>query len=220
MLTNDNINQLIGIKESYQASDRLMALLFDRGRREALFKKFLALEKDVSYDWFHEYFQDEHADRKVHKQDFTPKSIADVLIKAIGNSGVTLDIAAGTGGMTIRKWWNDCLKETPFSYLPANYMYQCEELSDRALPFLLFNLLIRGMNATVVHGDVLSRKIKQIYFIQNEKNNHLGFSSLNMLPHNKTVCREFDVHAWLEPELNYIESVEFPKHLRLGGVEG
>lgn len=45
-------------------------------------------------------------------------------------------------------------------------------------------------------------------------------NSLNTPPHNKTVCREFDVHAWLEPELNYIESVEFPKHLRLGGVEG
>ncbi|MBC2004419.1 SAM-dependent DNA methyltransferase [Listeria booriae] len=213
MLTTENINHLLGIKESYQASDKLMSILFDKAKREKLFLEFLKLETDVSYDWFHIYFQDEHADRRKHMQDFTPNELSDVVSKLTGESHNTLDIAAGTGGMTIRKWWEDCLREGPFVYFPSNHLYQCEELSDRAIPFLLFNLLIRGMNATVVHGDVLSREVKQVYFIQNEHNDHLLFSSLNVFPHNETICNEFNVHKWLEVEMNHIESSEMPDHL-------
>ncbi|MBC2242240.1 SAM-dependent DNA methyltransferase [Listeria booriae] len=212
MLTTENINHLLGIKESYQASDKLMSILFDKEMREKLFLEFLKLESDVSYDWFHTYFQDEHADRRKHMQDFTPNALSDVVSKLTGESQNTLDIAAGTGGMTIRKWWEDCLREGPFVYSPSNHLYQCEELSDRAIPFLLFNLLIRGMNATVVHGDVLSREVKQVYFIQNEHNDHLLFSSLNVFPHSKKVGNEFNVHTWLEAELNHIESSEMPNH--------
>ncbi|TDR51695.1 N-6 DNA methylase, partial [Paenilisteria rocourtiae] len=179
---------------------------------------FLELEKDVSYDWFHIYFQDEHADRKKHMQDFTPNELSDVVSKLTGESQNTLDIAAGTGGMTIRKWWGDCLREGPFVYLPSQHLYQCEELSDRAVPFLLFNLLIRGMNATIVHGDVLSREVKQVYFIQNEHDDHLLFSNLNVMPHSKKVEREFNVQKWLDGELVHIESVDMPNHLQeIGG---
>ncbi|EAF9444053.1 hypothetical protein A6C02_13585 [Listeria monocytogenes] len=42
-LTTETINKLIGIKESYQASDALMKILFDREKREEIFK-------DTSYD--------------------------------------------------------------------------------------------------------------------------------------------------------------------------
>ncbi|MBC2369926.1 SAM-dependent DNA methyltransferase [Listeria booriae] len=214
MLTTENINWLLGIKESYQASDKLMSILFDKAKREKLFLEFLKLETDVSYDWFHIYFQDEHADRRKHMQDFTPNELSDVVSKLTGESHNTLDIAAGTGGMTIRKWWEDCLREGPFVYLPSKHLYQCEELSDRAIPFLLFNLLIRGMNATVVHGDVLSREAKQVYFIQNEHDDHLLFSSLNVFPHSKTVGDELNVHTFLDDELNHIESLEMPDHLK------
>ncbi|HCB4343538.1 TPA: SAM-dependent DNA methyltransferase, partial [Listeria monocytogenes] len=37
-LTTETINSLIGIKESYQASDALMKILFDREKREEIFK--------------------------------------------------------------------------------------------------------------------------------------------------------------------------------------
>ncbi|POQ10317.1 methylase, partial [Listeria monocytogenes] len=40
-LTTETINKLIGIKESYQASDALMKILFDREKREEIFKQFL-----------------------------------------------------------------------------------------------------------------------------------------------------------------------------------
>lgn len=41
--------------------------------------------------------------------------------------------------------------------------FYCEEFSDRAMPFLLFNLMIRNVEAVVFHGDSLTRKAKHIY---------------------------------------------------------
>ena len=41
--------------------------------------------------------------------------------------------------------------------------FYCEEFSDRAIPFLLFNLAIRNVNAIVCHGDSLTREFKAIY---------------------------------------------------------
>lgn len=209
-LTTAQINELLNIKESYKASDRLMEILFDsKEKRESLFKAFLEIEPNLDYDWFHVYFQDEHADRKLKKQDFTPNEISEVLsqiVESESDNGTRLDSPAGTGGLTIKKWHADCLKHSPFDYKPSMYLYQCEELSDRALPFLLFNLLIRGMNATVIHGDSLTREVNQVYFIQNDDDDLMMFSSLNVMPHSSTVMKEFDVRIWLEDEIKHIES--------------
>lgn len=205
-LTTEAINNLINIKESYKASDVLMKLLFNKEEREQLFKEFIKLEKDMSYDWFHAYFQEEHADRKVKKQDFTPNSVSEVLSKLVGESSSTLDVAAGTGGITIQKWLLDKRSVKFFDYKPSMFFYSCEELADRAIPFLLFNLAIRGMNATVVHGDVLSREVKQVYYLQNTKDDFLAFSDINIMPHNKTVEQEFNIKKWVEEPIAYIES--------------
>ncbi len=54
-----------GIDESYKAPAIIMDILLNRDKRELLFKKLLETHNyDVSYDWFYEYFQDEHAERK------------------------------------------------------------------------------------------------------------------------------------------------------------
>lgn len=215
-LTVEKINKLLGINESYQASERLMKILFNKEYRENLFKQFLAIDCDLDSDWFHEYFQDEHADRKNKKQDFTPNSVSTILSELVGGSaGNNLDVAAGTGGLTIRKWVADKYSTNFFKYRPSMFFYNCEELSDRAVPFLLFNLLIRGMNATVVHGDTLTRKIKQVYFIQNFEDDFLHFSDLNVMPHSQIVAEEFSVNEWLEEEIKHIESVDFPKFLEM-----
>ena len=218
-LTFKIINSILGIDDSYKAPSRLMDLLFDKKDREFMFREFLEHEKDMSFDWFHVYFQEEHAQRKTKKQDFTPSSISEILsriidVEANSKSGMRLDVAAGTGGLTITRWNDDRLNNHPFEYKPSMYFYQCEEMSDRALPFLLFNLLIRGMNAVVVHGDALHRTANQVYFIQNEKDDHMCFSSLNMMPHNSTVEREFDVREWTAEPIDYIENMEMPDHLK------
>ena len=187
------INQLLGIKDGYQAPARMMEIITS-DERETYFKQFLeAFDYNVNYDWFHEYFQEEHAERKTKKQDFTPKSISRLMNHIVGNhQGSYYEPAAGTGGILIERWHQDRLQVSPFEYEPRMYYYEAEELSDRTIPFLLFNMMIRGMNGTVVQCDVLTREAYGAWFIQNDNNDHMQFSSLNRLPYSK----------WTEKELN------------------
>jgi type I restriction-modification system DNA methylase subunit len=213
----NRINQLLGIKDSYQAPARLLEILYDKPQREALFKRFLEeFEYDVNYDWFHDYFQEEHADRKVKKQDFTPRSVNELLTALVGDDyeGTHYEPCAGTGGMTIAAWNRDRYNHSPFDYRPSWYVYTCEELSDRALPFLLFNTIIRGMDAIIVHCDVLTRKSYGAFFVQNETDNHLGFSSFNVLPYSEEVARYLGVKWEEERYKPLIESPEtMPEHI-------
>lgn len=96
------------------------------------------------------------------------------------------------------------------------FLYQVEELSDRALPFLLFNLALRGMNASVVHGDVLSRRAKGAFFVQNERDNHLGFSAIYTMPYDEA-CADYFAVTWtdaLSERHDPIDAVgDWPAHL-------
>lgn len=192
------LNELLGVDDSYKAPASLMAILHDRPRREALFKTLLEhTAYDVTYDWFTDYFQDEHAERRTKKQDFTPLCVSTLLAELVGDTvegdGLYYEPAAGTGGITIARWQDDRTQHSPFDFRPSWYFYTVEELSDRAIPFLLFNLLLRGMNATVVHCDVLTREAKAAWFVQNDKDDHLTFSSLNRLPQNDATADVLNV---------------------------
>ncbi|HHH4995166.1 TPA: hypothetical protein ACP0QF_001109 [Streptococcus pyogenes] len=83
MLTTNQIHKLLGVEEVYKAPDTLMKIILDKEKREDLFRQFLKYETDVSYDWFMQYFEEEQADRKNKKQDFTPKSVSTLLSKII-----------------------------------------------------------------------------------------------------------------------------------------
>ena len=151
-LTTEKINELLGVDESFHASYKLIEILSSPSERELLFTNFFKEEQDLSFDWFTEYFQAEHSDRKGKKQDFTPDGIIRVASGVLGPTRSNADICAGTGGLTIKRY-----AENP------DAQFYCEEFSDRALPFLLFNLAIRNINAVVLHGDSLSREFKAIY---------------------------------------------------------
>ncbi|MGN7387742.1 N-6 DNA methylase [Sporosarcina sp. SAFN-015] len=219
-------NALLGIDDSYKAPDALWAILRDRERREELFRKALELHRyNVDYDWFHRYFQDEHADRAQKKQDFTPNSVATLLSELVSGGRKVGDTyyepCAGTGGIIIRQWHADRIRHTPFDYLPSMYLYQAEELSDRALPFLLFNLAIRGMNASVVQVDVLSRKgAKGAWLVQNTNDDHLQFSTIHLFPYDDATADYFSVE-WTAFDAGRYEPFDpvgdFPAHL--GGNE-
>lgn len=152
MLSVETINSLIGIDESYKAPIKLQRILIDSNKRIELFNQFLEKEKDLSFDWFTDYFQEEHSDRKNKKQDFTPDGIVKLVSSLLGGFEVNADICAGTGGLTIKRWNEN-----------HDGKFYCEEFSDRAMPFLLFNLMIRNVEAVVFHGDSLTRKAKRIY---------------------------------------------------------
>lgn len=210
--TNDKLNELLDAGDAWQASDNLSEILFDKKQREKLFRKFMKVEYDISYDWFYKYFSEELAERTKKKQDFTPPSVARMLDQLIDNSnGNSLDVAAGTGQLIVTKWNYDRKQHTPFDYFPSNFWYQAEELKEenkpsRALPFLLFNFLIRGMNGVVIAGDSLSRAISQVYFIQNPTDDFNGFSDLNVMPRTKEVEQIFDVRRWIDEPIIHIET--------------
>lgn len=152
MLTTEKINELLGITESFHASYKMGDILKNEEARENLFFDFLEEEQDLSFDWFTEYFQEEHSDRKGKKQDFTPDGIIKVASGVLGDTISNADICAGTGGLTVKRW-----AENP------DASFYCEEFSDRAVPFLVFNLAIRNVDAIICHGDSLVREFKAVY---------------------------------------------------------
>lgn len=214
LLDFQTINDIVGVDDSFKMPAVLMDIMFDKERREAMFREFLEYETDMSFDWFHIYYQEEYAERKTKKQDFTPNSIGKLLAGIITpEKGMVHEAACGTGGLIIQTWHKQQMNCNPFDYLPSNYFYQCEEMSDRSIPFLLFNLMIRGMNATVIHGDAIHRTAKQVYFVQNDNNDFMQFSSLNVMPHNELTEDEFDIREWTQESIEHIES-PFPEWLK------
>ncbi|MGZ7288691.1 N-6 DNA methylase [Streptococcus pyogenes] len=205
MIKIDEIHRILGIDEVYKAPKRLTDILFDKDSREDLFRQFLKYETDVSYDWFMQYFEEEQADRKNKKKDFTPKSVSTLLSKIISGNQY-YEVAVGTGGILIQAWQEQRLNDSPFTYRPSKYWYHVEELSDKAVPFLLFNMSIRGINGVVVHGDSLTRQVKNIYFLQNTKDDMLSFSDINVMPRTQDIEREFNVKEWIGDAIVHVES--------------
>ena len=205
-----NYNEIFGVDDSYKAPEKIMKILYKKDEREKLFMKLLeANDYNVCFDWFHMYFQEEHADRKNKKQDFTPECVADLISKlamtGAGNNGNYYEVCAGTGGLMIKHWDNYRKTMSPFRYKPSLHFAFVEELSDRTIPFLLLNMMIRGMNGIVLHGDCLRRKYKNAYFIQNLTDNHLGFSSITNIPHTEFWEKELAIKFISE---DYIEHEE------------
>ncbi|WP_180273352.1 N-6 DNA methylase [Streptococcus suis] len=121
-----------------------------------LLERIGAIYGDRQLDQFRDFFQEEGADRKKLKQDYTPDGVAELLAR-VSRSGKSLaDICAGTGSLTIQY----------LNYHPDVEFVRCEEFSARVIPFLLINLAIRKINAEVIHGDSLTREHFNIYAIR------------------------------------------------------
>ena len=152
-MDNNKVNELFGIKESYELPERLMTTLLDKEKREAVFNEFMEYDFDFSHDCLRDYFQDEHAARSALKQDYTPDCICDLISLLIPETDKIIDICSGTGALTIGT--------------SRNVYFQCEEFSKASISVLLFNLAIRGMNALVLQKDVLTKEVKTAFRVQN-----------------------------------------------------
>lgn len=199
MISIDKINELLGIAESFHASYKLIEILKDKGQREQLFDSFLELEQDLSFDWFTEYFQEEHSDRKGKKQDFTPDGIIKVASGVLSDTNSNADICAGTGGLTIKRW-----SENP------DASFCCEEFSDRAVPFLIFNLAIRNVDAVICHGDSLTRDFKAVYQLTKDER-FSAITELETVPESKaeTIIMNPPYSMPWKPEKEYLEQERF-----------
>ena len=129
-----------------------MELLLNAEEREKMFDAFSAENPDMTGDLWHEYFQDEQGDRNALKQDFTPMEICQLVAEITPEAESYADVCAGTGGLTIAL----------HNRFPDAY-YHLEEISERTIPILLFNLAIRNINAEVINGDSLEQTAKHYY---------------------------------------------------------
>ncbi len=175
-ITNKDINELIGIKESFELPDKLMKILLNEEEKDKLLNKFLEYDIDLKYDFLRDYFQEQHSNRNDLKQDYTPDCICEILSKLKKDNNKFLDVCSGTGALTISNLYNN------------NKIYvQCEELSSRSIPVLLLNLIIRNIDGVVVQKDVLNNDIKNIYKLESSNK----FSNIKII--NEIQEEKFDL---------------------------
>lgn len=112
------------------------------------------VDNDLTKDWLQMIFQYYQADRKEKKQDYTPKCLAQFLSRLIGESSESIDMCAGSGALTIQRWI-----ENP------DTVFYCYEIDEKVIPYLLFNLVIRNISATVNQCDILQDEIYKTWKI-------------------------------------------------------
>jgi len=193
VMTTEKINEMLNITDTFDAPSRLMDILQDRVEREKIFIEMRKLSKNkLNYDWFSEYFQETFADKKRQGQVHTPPHIANLLAMLLlpQTGGFVLEPCAGTGSLTIGQWNQISNRK---NYRPSDHLFICEELSANAIPFLIFNLAIKGVNAVVNHCDVMTRESQGVFFIYNEKDNPKDFSTINRMPYIEFSEKLFDV---------------------------
>lgn len=112
-----------------------------------LFDAYVKLvENDLTSDYLQQVYQYYCADREEKKQDYTPACIADLVSVMVGSESESIvDMCAGSGALTIQHWKN---------FPSASFVLY--ELDENVVPFLLFNLAVRNIRASVFVGDVLT----------------------------------------------------------------
>ena len=187
--TLSKVNRILRISDRYEAPAKVLEILQKPEERKEIFFQFMKeFDYDLSYEWFYNYFQDEHADRKNNHQDFTPVCVSNLMSEMLGcrsenDFTIIEEPAAGTGSTMIAHWYKTIRSHMfIWDYKPDDYLYKLTELSSKTVPFLLFNVMIRGMNALVIHGNSLTQEIENAYWVYNELNNPMGFSDLYIIP--------------------------------------
>lgn len=197
MLATEEINSLLDITDAYQAPGRMLELMLDDVKRKETFLKFLDREYHMDYEWFQSYYEQEHAQRKTNKQDFTPQSLSTLLARLVSGNNYH-ETACGNGGILIKHWHEQRMRVGIGNYNPKMFWYHAEELSDRAIPFLIFNMAIRGINGVILHGDSLERSFKNVYFIRNMDEQYGSFSEVIKMPHSERLMNELNIMKYRE----------------------
>lgn len=180
-MNKDDCCRIFNVEDIINLPQAAMNIVMgDRERRDAVYRELLSVNRyDMSFDWFRQLYEEEFAQRKKQKQDFTPVEVSEIVAKiALPTVGTIHEPTAGTGGLIISAWWEQCRRAIPWDYYPSQHMISVWELSDRAIPLLLLNLSIRGIMGYVYHGDVLEGTVKVRYILLNRSDDALGFSDV------------------------------------------
>jgi type I restriction-modification system DNA methylase subunit len=138
--------QMFDAKEGEHFSDTIDRVLQAKNRDE-YFDKYIEVFPDLSKDELRSCWQFWFADRSEKMQDYTPEPLADLcanlLLMFEGKS--LYDCCSGSGALTIATWSKR-----------KELTVQCEELDEKVIPLLLFNLAVRNISGEVINGNVLS----------------------------------------------------------------
>lgn len=149
-----NIKQILGVESASEISKVIMRSMMS-DRRTLLFERYIELvEGDLSIDYLQKIYQFWEADRSEKKQDFTPQTVADLAASLTSkpNHYMLYDFCAGSGALTLAHWRRS-----------ADIEVLCEELDERVIPLLIFNLSVRNISGYVVNKDVLTGEIFRTY---------------------------------------------------------
>lgn len=180
------IFELFGARERHELPAKMMAALLDDDERSAIVDRFLFAYPDQDHDYLRDFFQETMAERNDLMQDYTPAGICQLVAGITGDRKRIADVCAGTGSLTMAAWEKNKGSE-----------FVCFELSTAALPFLLFNITLRQMKATVIHGDVLMADYEHIYQCENgqiKEVNQLPDLSFDAVISNPPYSLKWDMH--------------------------
>lgn len=149
------IFDLFGASEAHELPAAIFEVVLNPELMNKVGERYRNMFPDLSIDVLRQYFQDNQSDRSVLKQDYTPGSICRIVAEVAGNGGRIGDLCAGTGSLTLAAW----------NINPAAH-FVCYEVSSASIPFLLFNLAVRSIEADVVQGDLLANEVKTVYQIR------------------------------------------------------
>lgn len=197
--------------------------------RNEIYREFLRLnDYDMGRDWFQRVYEEEFSQRKNQGQDFTPIEATELcaMLAGVETAHSVHEPTAGTGQMIISAWWTWARKRIPWEAFPSLFPVTVWEILDRTIPFLLFNLSIRGIMGYVYHGDTLENTVKRKYILLNRNDDVLGFSeiipddtgtmSIKGLPTAATRRLNTDSHVFIpEPTASNPRKPVRPKQLTL-----
>lgn len=148
-----NLREVLDVDTLDDLPDKLMELSLS-GNDAAIDDIVKAVGGDLTVDFLQAVYQYYAADRKGLKQDFTPKSIGRLISAMIGDADTVVDMCAGSGALTIQR------------HNSKGGEFACYEYDEKVIPYLLFNLLVRNIPATVYQGDVLTGEEQPRYRVE------------------------------------------------------
>ena len=79
---------------------------------------------------------------------------------------IVTDLCSGSGSLTIQKWVAN-----------KNQKFVCKEIDENVIPYLLFNLAVRNINAVVYNMDILQDEVFHEYKLSSEE----SFSKIEII---------------------------------------
>lgn len=141
---------ILGATEEYQIQPRLIDMILS-DRKESFFDELIENGFCIKKDEIREIFENELANRKTLKQDYTP----DCLCSLVSNLCETrqdeiLDVCCGVGSLSLKN-----ISESTHFFM--------EEISDVSISMALLNMAIRNANADIYKKDVLTKEVFEHY---------------------------------------------------------